>query len=100
MAKVNVVTALKTQTVEKVIKVPETVPDLNQVSITLDLNRAEAAQLMELCDHVGGLASRSIRGIFTDRKDSIRRQLADRGLTPHDGSVTGGIYCNNIEGVE
>lgn len=100
MAKVNVVTALKTQTVEKVIKVPETIPDFSLVTITLELNKAEAAQLMELCNHVGGFASRSIRGIFTDRKDSIWRQLEDKGLTPHTGSVSGNVMCRDIEGVE
>lgn len=100
MATVNVWTLSKTQTVEKVVKVIETIPDLSLVTITLELNRAEAAQLMELCNHIGGFTGQSIRGIFTDRTDSIWCQLADKGLIPHGGSVMGNIHCMDIDGVE
>lgn len=55
------------------------------VQYTLSLNTREAAALYEVCNRIGGTDT-AVRGIFSNKPNSIKEALSIAGFHPRDYS--------------
>lgn len=73
------------------VEVPQ--PPVYETQYVLTLSREEAEALMYVANRVGGDASKTLRKVFSDRKDSIFEQLRAAGIPalydPQDEVLSG-----------
>jgi hypothetical protein len=63
-----------------VIVPPPPEPKYTRVQLTIDMSLVEAKELAEFCNWIGGMADHSLRGVFSDRPNSILTVLRNAGV--------------------